>query len=104
MRLSKLDNRFRMKKAGIATYMADVPIDQVEKVKQILIGAFGPGRYVPPYQNMRYIPNNRDWYYSAVYSNQSVIVTSMINGRQLTSYRFYLRREEQATFLALAIS
>ena len=97
MRFEKLDKRFKMRKAGLATHMVIAPIEESRTIEGILRDAFGPGTYVPEYQKTYHIRHHGDWYYSPYFSKKSA------EGTRLLYYRYYFRREEQATYLMLAM-
>ena len=108
MRYQKLDNRFKMKKAGLATHMVLVQIEKIDTVNRILTEAFGPGQYVPSYQKAHHIRNTKDWFYDAVYMYTPTGITRPLQTppivKYVAHYRFYFRREEQAAYLKLAMS
>ena len=115
MKVKKLDKRFRLAKAGVATHYADFEgYEYLTKIEKLMIASFGTGapianhnRFVSQYANL-------DWFYS---SKKAMIdsydrISTAKNGQPVYShrrkegyiYRIYFRREEQATMLALKLS
>jgi len=97
MKIFKLDNRFKLKKAGLATHMMATSMQAFDSIRKKLEEAYGPGRYVRYGDKYYHIPVNADWYYThkklGTHAGSTVYTTCI-----------YLRREEQATFLTLAMA
>ena len=99
MKIQKLDNRFKLKKAGLASYMVVTSMNDSFPIQKKLEEAYGIGAYIAYGRRSYHIPVNRDWYYS-----HKVRRSSTIEAATLYNTCIYLRREEQATYLLLAMA
>ena len=97
MRISKLDNRYKLKKAGIATYLVLSTMQGSLPIQKKLEEAYGPGRYVRYGEKSYHTPLNYEWYYT-----HKRIGTHA--GNVSYSTEIYLRREDQVSFLTMAMS
>ena len=112
MKITKLNNRWKLFKQGKAQYMVEITASYFSPAERILVAAYGMGASVPKWS--RIIPINRDWYYS--YEKKTIThmtqIGKEVNGTPIINihrenkywYRIYFRREEQATYFALAMN
>jgi hypothetical protein len=93
-----LDKRFKLRKTGQAKYLCLFTREEFFKAERIMMEAYGIGEpfYPGRYRKYENVPNRRDWFYSFKASNKI--------GLEMTDFKIYFRREEQKTFLTLAMA
>lgn len=108
MKIRKLDKRFRLFKMGLATHMAEMPVEDVGNIQQIMMEAYGVGQLV--YKSQSNSLSTGDWFYTynskTIKEKQSTDIVGNIIYYDIKAitYRIYFRREEQATYLALKMT
>ena len=102
--VKKMDNRFRLKKAGIASYYFDLDItdSRIRLVDRLLYEAYGKGFKIYDWTMRHELRNVANWYYSFK-RVKNPNARGPLDPDRLT-YRYYLQREEQITYLALALA
>lgn len=98
MRWILLDKRFKLHKTGQAKYACLFTAKEFFRADKIMTKAFGMGQCFNPgrYRKYEQVPNKRDWFYSFKASNAI--------DRPMRDFKIYFRREEQASYLLLAMS
>lgn len=102
MNVVTLDNRFKLKKAGIATHMVEMGVQEFLSAEKILIAGYGQPRLVA--KRDKQVPNDKDWYYTYWMEKNFVppgIDPEAVFPMEKMVFRIFFRREEQATFLML---
>ena len=98
MRMSPIDKRFKLYKSGQASFLCLFTANEFWRADKIMTKAFGMGQCFNPgrYRKYEQVPNKRDWFYSFKASNAI--------DRPMRDFKIYFRREEQASYLLLAMS
>jgi hypothetical protein len=117
MKVKKLDNRFRIFKAGFATHYSDIDPKEyfgAGGTESLMTEAFGIGGNVPTWRKLDHTDRKYDWFYSCkdTWVEESTQISTSKTGHPVYSvrrfknyvYRIYFRREDQATLLVLKAS
>lgn len=102
MNVVKLDNRFKLKKAGIATHMVEMGVQEFLSAEKILNAGYGRSRLVSRYD--RRVKNDAAWYYTYWMEKQPDELSVVQTPSEKMVFRIFFRREEQATFLMLQMA
>jgi hypothetical protein len=102
MELQKLDNRFKLKKLGLASYMIEMGVQEFLSAEKILISGYGKPRFVG--KRDKRVPNDKEWYYTYWMEKQADYYGVVETPAEKMVFRLFLRREEQATFLMLQMA
>ena len=105
MKIQKLDNRFKLKKQGIATHMIQMGVQEFLSAEKIMNSGYGQPRLVT--KTDRRVPNDKDWYYT--YWQEKNFVPpgadpATVFPSEKMVFRIFFRREEQATFLLIQLA
>lgn len=110
MKIKKLDNRFKLKKLGLATHMLEVDISLMREVETKMNELYGRGGRYYPGRKWGTVDRSKDWFYSMRKEAEQGIehVVDALEQELLWSstkffFRVYFRREEQITFLSLSL-
>jgi len=98
MRWITLDKRFKLHKTGQAKYACLFTPREFFRAEKIMAKAYDQGQRFNPgrYRKYEQIPNKRDWFYSFKASNAI--------DRPMRDFKMYFRRQEQVTYITLAMS
>jgi len=102
VKIQKLDNRFKLKKAGIATHMLELGVQEFLSAEKAMIRGYGQPRLVT--RTDRRVPNDKDWYYTYWMEKETTGrgIAAFVNEKMI--FRIFFRREEQATFLLIQLA
>ena len=101
MKIKKLDNRFKLKKLGIASYMIEMGVQEFLSAEKILNSGYGRPRSV--HKRDKQVLNDRQWYYTYWMEKHPDELGIVSSPAEKMMFRVFLRNEEQATFLMLQL-